>query len=82
MLCIKSVYQLTKFLRGVNMSEESLETYDMSIIADAVKIAKKTKNVYLEDLIEGFISEKEDQQYKNTLYKAIVESRDFLKHLL
>ncbi|MFQ6055378.1 MAG: hypothetical protein ACE5J3_05275 [Methanosarcinales archaeon] len=46
--------------------------YDYDKIKDAQKFAKKTKNEYLEALIEGFLFEN-DPEYRHIMYQAIVD---------
>ncbi|MFQ6062436.1 MAG: hypothetical protein ACE5J9_04585, partial [Methanosarcinales archaeon] len=54
------------------MSEVSSKNYDWNIIAEALHLARKTNSTLFEDMINDFVSEKEDMDYKNTLYKAIL----------
>ncbi|MFQ6062319.1 MAG: hypothetical protein ACE5KT_05560 [Methanosarcinales archaeon] len=51
----------------------------MSLIEEARRLAKESDNVYLLDLIEGFLSEKDDLKYKSNLYKAINEVVEFIR---
>ncbi|MFQ6073245.1 MAG: hypothetical protein ACE5KT_11190 [Methanosarcinales archaeon] len=52
--------------------------YDLDKIAEAMEFAKKTNNDLLEDLINGFILEK-DPEYKYDMYIAIIEGTERLK---
>lgn len=61
------------------MSETFSKSYDMNLIEEAVKLANESDNVYLLDLVDGFMSEKDDMKYKSNLYKAIKDVVEFIR---
>ncbi|MFQ6054809.1 MAG: hypothetical protein ACE5KT_01710 [Methanosarcinales archaeon] len=61
------------------MSETLLKKFDMNIIEEAKIYAEKYDVESILDLIDGFMQEKEDLEYKKNLFKAISEIVEFIR---
>lgn len=63
------------------MLEPLLKNYDINLIKEAKLYAEKYDVVYILDLIDKFMAEKEDITNKRALYEAISEVVEFIRSI-